>query len=37
MMGETNVMSTTATSAPMNEEVKAAVSAAPARPCWESG
>jgi len=27
----------TAISAPTNEEVKAAVSALPARPCWASG
>jgi len=35
--GERNVIMITAISAPTNEEVKAAVSALPARPCWASG
>ncbi len=35
--GERKVITTTATNAPMNEEVKAAVSALPAWPCWASG
>src|SRR5581483_2899928 len=35
--GERNVMTMTATSAPTKEEVNAAVSALPARPCCASG
>src|SRR5205809_7257339 len=35
--GERKVIMMTATSAPKNEEVKAAVSALPARPCCASG
>jgi len=35
--GERKVITTTATNAPTNEEVKAAVSAVPARPCCASG
>ncbi len=36
-IGERNVITITATSAPMNDDVKAAVSAAPARPFCASG
>src|SRR5258706_433070 len=36
-MGDRNVISSTATSAPTNDDVNAAVSAAPARPFWPRG
>src|SRR6185369_3444542 len=36
-IGDRNVISSTATSAPTNDDVNAAVSAAPARPFWPSG
>jgi hypothetical protein len=36
-IGERKVMTITATSAPTNDEVNAAVSALPARPCCASG
>ena len=35
--GERKVIITTARKAPTNDEVNAAVSAVPARPCWASG
>ena len=37
MPGARNVISSTATSEPMNDEVKAAVSASAARPCCAIG
>ena len=37
MPGARNVISTTATSEPMNDDVKAAVSASAARPCCAIG
>ncbi len=37
MPGARNVMRSTATSEPMNDDVNAAVSASAARPCWAIG
>src|SRR5450755_4386683 len=37
IIGARNVISSTATSEPMNEDVNAAVSASAARPCWAIG